>query len=116
MTNRKGLTPGRGAFPIEFLGNIIIDLISSLPATDCVPIADDVAEQLRAQRPALDDKWLAWVIAKCDAQQLIAELVGFVKSDHTVDERKRFLRLLGAAALSEWASRFASAQRGAFWR
>jgi hypothetical protein len=98
LANQKGLTPGREAFPIEFLGNIIIDLISSLPATDCVPIAELVAEQLRAQRPALDDKQPAWLIAKCDAQHLIAELVGFVKSDHTVDERKRVLRLLGAAA------------------
>jgi hypothetical protein len=80
LANQKGLTPGREAFPIEFLGNIII-----LPATDCVPIAELVAEQLRAQRPALDDKQLAWVIAKCDAQHLIAELVGFVKSDHTVE-------------------------------
>lgn len=94
------------------LGNRIIEAIPiQVPVADW-PVADLVLEQVRAERPALDDGQTAWLIARDPAEHLIREIAGVVTPDLSVAERFRVLNLLGAAADYQ-AGRGASPARGA---
>ncbi len=94
------------------LGNRIIDAIPiHAPVADW-PVADLVLEQVRAERPALDDGQMAWLIARGPTDRVIHEIAGVVTPDLSVAERFRVLNLLGAAA-DHQAGRGGSPARGA---
>jgi hypothetical protein len=61
-------------------------------------VTELVSEQLRAERPALDDGQFAWIIARARADHLISELAGMLTPARASHERLRILHLLGAAA------------------
>lgn len=93
---RMALTPD--AENTWWLGNDIIKLIGYCPLTDELPVTVLVAEQLRAERPALDDKQFAWITARDRTDHLIGELARLLRADRTGGERLRILQLLAAAA------------------
>jgi hypothetical protein len=94
------------------LGNRIIDAIPiHAPVADW-PVADLAVEQVRAERPALDDGQMAWLIARAPTDRLIQEVAGVVTPDLPLAERLRVLHLLGAAA-DHKAGRGGSPARGA---
>jgi hypothetical protein len=94
------------------LGNRIIDAIPiHAPAADW-PVADLVLGQVRAERPALDDGQMAWLIARGPTDRLVQEIAGVVTPDLPLAERLRILHLLGAAA-DHKAGRGDSPARGA---
>jgi len=95
--NRRTLAAGPEN-PAEGWGNSIVFLMTCCPLVDDWSVAELVLEQLRAERPALDDGQFAWIIARARTDRLISELVGMLTAERTGDERLRILHLLGAAA------------------
>jgi TIR domain len=96
--NRRALAAGPENPEACDFGNSIIDLMTCCPLIDDWSVAELVLEQLRAERPALDDGQFAWIIARAGTDRLISELVGMLTAERTGDERLRILHLLGAAA------------------
>ncbi len=96
--NRRAhaLTPGADAH--SFLGNQIINVIVRCPVAGDWPVAHLVAAQLGAERPALDDLQLAWIVARDHVDHLTEEFTALLMQDRTSGERLRILGLLGAAA------------------
>jgi hypothetical protein len=94
------------------LGNRIIGAIPAHPSVADWPVADLAVEQVGAERPALDDGQMAWLIARCPTDRLIQQIAGVVTSDRSPAERLRVLCLLGAAA-DHKAGRAGSPARGA---
>lgn len=96
----------------EWLGSKIIEFVGCCPVTDDWPAAELVVEQLRSQRPALDDGQLAWIIARDHTVRLINKLAGLLTPDRNSEERLRVLHLLSAAGDCQ-GGRAGSPMRGA---
>lgn len=76
------------------VGNAVIGLVGVLPRPSHGPLAELVQAQLRAQRPALDDAQLAWVIARTPPSRWIAALASLlVPPERPASDRLRVLQI-----------------------
>jgi hypothetical protein len=106
----RALPPGVPAS--ETLGNqIIFGVPARAPAADW-PVAELAMEHVKAERPALDDGQMAWLIARDQSDHLIKKITVVLKPDLPAPERLRILNLLGTAA-DHKAGRGGSPGRGA---
>jgi hypothetical protein len=94
------------------LGNEVIHLIPSRAPTADWPVAQLAIEQVTAERPALDDGQMAWVIARDRPDHLIEEMMGVLSPGRPARQRLRILNLLGSVA-DHQAGRGGSPARGA---
>ena len=96
--NAKALQLPAPAPASQILGNPLIGLVGALPRSTDWPVAAIVIAQLEAERPALDDEQLGWVVARGPASGAIRELAALIASASPVPERLRILRICASAA------------------
>jgi hypothetical protein len=94
------------------LGNEIVQFIPSHPPNADWPVAKLTIEQVTAERPALDDEQMAWVIALGSPDRVIKEMAGVLRPERTAVQQLRILHILGSAA-DHQCGRGGSPARGA---
>lgn len=97
----------------QVIGNAVIRLVGALPRPDNGPWVEVVQAQLRAERSALDDAQLAWVIARTPPSRWIGALVSMLMPPaRPAAERLRVLQI--ALQCADYAAgRGGSPYRGA---
>lgn len=97
----------------QVIGNAVISLVGALPRPVNGRLDELVQAQLRAQRPALDDAQLAWVIARTPPSRWIGALASLlVPPERPAAERLRVLQIAMYCA-DHAAGRGGSPYRGA---
>ena len=110
--NRRAAALASGIPANEAIGNeIIASIPPDIPADIC-PVAELLLEQLQADRPALDDDQMAWVLARGDPARVIRELSKLLTTARNSGERLRLLKLLRSVA-DHVSGRGGSPMRGA---
>jgi len=94
------------------LGNEILQVVRSRAASADLPAAEIALEHVKAERSALDDGQMAWIIARDRPDHLIQKMTGVLNPKRPSEERLRILSLLGTAADYQ-AGRGGSPWRGA---
>ncbi|MES9937193.1 MAG: hypothetical protein ABW153_12175 [Sedimenticola sp.] len=96
--NRQALELPQDA-PVEVLiGNEIIGNIPSYTNITNWPVADLTRTQLEAERTALDENQLAWIIAHDQPRHVLGEMVSLFDQARPASEQLHILNILGNTA------------------